>query len=81
MVFIRCIILIQDFLIDFKVNRIYYGEIWNPVLKGISNFLETGKYFELNGLKFNNFIKSIHISDEEWFKTWNREQQLNDLLK
>ena len=63
-----------------KKKFIHYGEVFRP--KCIGNYkLDTGKYFELDGIKFNNFIKSIHISDEDWFKTWNREKQLNDLLK
>jgi hypothetical protein len=66
----------------FRVKKgfIHYGEIWRPFFL-TNNTLDTGKYFELYGLKFNNFIKSIHISDEEWFKTWNRDKQLNEILK
>lgn len=63
-----------------KKKFIHYGEIFNP--RWVSTYkLDTNKYFELEGMKFNNFIKSIHISDEDWFKTWNRENQLNELFK
>lgn len=63
-----------------KKKSIHYGELFNP--KWILTYkLDTGKSFELEGLKFNNLIKSIYISDEEWFKSWNRENQLKELLK
>jgi len=63
-----------------KKKFIHYGEIFAPTWTGTYT-IGTNKHFELDGIKFNNFIKSIHISDTKWYKTWNREQQLNELLK
>jgi hypothetical protein len=62
-----------------KKKFINYGDIFPPTWTGSS--FGTNKHFELDGIKFNNFIKSIHISDTKWYKTWNRDNQLNELLK
>jgi hypothetical protein len=62
-----------------KIKFIHYGTIWNPLYG--NPLLTTDSSFELYDLKFNNFIKSIYISDENWFKTWNRDKLINNLLK
>jgi len=63
-----------------KKKFIHYGENFAPTWTGPYT-LGTNKYFEFKGVKFNNLIKSIHISDTKWYKTWNRDNQLNELLK
>jgi hypothetical protein len=59
---------------------IHYGTLFNPY-QVKSSILQTNSLFDLEGLRFNNLIKSLYISDEVWFKEWNREKQLNELLK
>jgi len=63
-----------------KMKFIHYGTLFNPYLIR-SSLLQTNGTFDLEGLRFNNLIKSLYISDEVWFKEWNREKQLNELLK
>jgi hypothetical protein len=63
-----------------KIKFIHYGTFFNPYsVRG--SILQTNGTFDLDGLIFNNLIKSIYITDEAWFKEWNREKQLNNLLK
>lgn len=38
------------------------------------------KTFDYNGLKFDNFIKSLYIADENWFKSWNRDSKILNIL-
>jgi hypothetical protein len=65
-----------------KMKFIHYGTIFNHygTVYG-KQLLNTNDNFELDGLKFNNLIKSLYITDEVWFKEWNREKQLNELFK
>lgn len=37
--------------------------------------------FDYNGLKFDNLIKSLYIADENWFKNWNRDSKILNILK
>jgi len=62
-----------------KMKFIHYGTLFNTYYG--NNLPQTNGKFELEGLKFNNLIKSLYITDEIWFKEWNREKQLNELLK
>lgn len=62
-----------------KMKFIHYGTLFNPHYGKI--LLQTNGKFELEGLKFNNLIKSLYITDEVWFKEWNRDKQLRELLK
>ena len=63
-----------------KKKFIQYGTIWSP--RFVSAYtVDTNKFFEIDGLKFNNLIKSIYIDDIDWYKVWNRDQQINNLLK
>lgn len=62
-----------------KVKYIHYGTIFNPIYG--KQLLNTNGHFELDGLKFNNLIKSLYITDEVWYKEWNRDKQLKELLK
>lgn len=63
-----------------KMKYIHYGTLFNPYWKG-TTVLQTNGTFDLEGLIFNNLIKSLYITDEVWFKEWNREKQINELLK
>jgi len=63
-----------------KKSFIHYGELFYPTWTGRYT-LGTNKHFEFEGMKFNNLIKSIYVSNTEWFKVWNREKQINELLK
>ena len=62
-----------------KMKFIHYGTLFSPYYGKI--LLQTNGKFELEGLKFNNLIKSLYITDEVWFKEWNRDKQLRELLK
>lgn len=62
-----------------KMKHIHYGTLFQPIYG--KSLLNTNSSFELEGIKFNNFIKSLYISDEIWFKEWNREKKLNELFK
>lgn len=62
-----------------KKNKIHWGTIWQSN-QLFNNLYDTGKRFELYEFKLNNFIKSIHISDDEWFIQWNRNESLNEIL-
>lgn len=35
---------------------------------------------EIDGMKFDNFIKSLYITDENWYKNWNRDSQILNIL-
>ena len=63
-----------------KMKYIHYGTLFNPYWKRAA-VLQTNGTFDLEELRFNNLIKSLYITDEVWFKEWNREKQLNELLK
>jgi len=79
--------------LDEGIYRMYYPKV--GFLTKISNFFRvkmkfihygtlsphSDDFFELDGLKFNNLIKSLYITDEIWFKEWNREKKLKELLK
>ena len=64
-----------------KMKYIHYGTIFNLYKVARSSILQTNDTFDLEGLRFNNLIKSLYISDEIWFKEWNREKQLNELFQ
>lgn len=36
--------------------------------------------FEFENKKFNNLIKSVYITDDVWFKEWNRNNKLGNIL-
>jgi hypothetical protein len=61
-----------------KKNKIHWGAIWQS--NQFNNVYDTGKNFQYDEFKLNNFIKSIHISDDEWFIQWNRNNNLNEIL-
>jgi len=62
-----------------KIKYIHYGTLFQPMYG--RPLLNTNNTFELEGLKFNNMIKSLYITDEVWYKEWNRDKQLKELLK
>ena len=64
-----------------KKKFIHYGSIFFPSINSKSYMVGTNQSFEFDGMKFNNLIKSIYITDTDWYKVWNRDQQLNELLK
>lgn len=64
-----------------RVKKIFmhYGTIHYSFWM-MNSLPNTNRNFEYKGLKFNNLITSIHITDEKWFKNWNRNNKLNTLL-
>lgn len=62
-----------------KMKYIHYKILFHH--KYMFSRLEPGETFELYDLKFNNLITSIQISDEDWFKEWNRDKQIKEILK
>jgi hypothetical protein len=66
----------------FRVKKkfIHYGTIFSPSWTGTYQ-LGTNKEFEFEGKLFNNLIKDIYITDTNWYTEWNRDKQLNELLK
>jgi hypothetical protein len=63
-----------------KKNKIHWGTIWHPNAF-YNNLYDTGKTFEIDEYLLNNFIKSIYISDDDWFIQWNRDRNINKILK
>lgn len=61
-----------------KKKFIHYGTIFTPHW---SNYRPTtNKSIEIDGMMFENLIKSLYITDTTWFITWNRDQQLKNIL-
>ena len=63
-----------------KKKFIHYGTIFTPIW---SNYRPTTNKssIEIEGMLFDNLIKSLYITDTTWFITWNRDQQLKNILK
>lgn len=61
-----------------KKKFIHYGSIISPYVQWRSNQLN--QHIEIDGLKFDNFIKSLYITDENWYKNWNRDSKILNIL-
>lgn len=59
---------------------IHYGTIHYAFWMKKNSLPHTNQSFEYKNFKFNNLITSIHVTDENWFKNWNRNSKLNKLL-
>lgn len=61
-----------------KKKFLNYESLFTPVW--VNNGISTNKTIEIQGLLFNNIIISIYISDSIWYKNWNREERLKQIL-